>query len=75
MIILVPPGTLVKDIEHGNVIKDLAEDGDQIVIAQGGKGGTGNRRFVSSTNRTPCQCRPEASGLGAGTVAPSITPC
>lgn len=53
MIILVPPGTLVKDIEHGNVIKDLAEDGDQIVIAQGGKGGNGNRRFVSSTNRTP----------------------
>ena len=33
MIILVPPGTLVKDIEHGNVIKDLVQLGDEVVVA------------------------------------------
>ncbi|RLS57609.1 MAG: GTPase ObgE [Planctomycetota bacterium] len=52
IVILVPPGTLVKDKVHGHVLKDLA-DGDQIVIAQGGKGGRGNRSYASSTNRTP----------------------
>ena len=52
-LILVPPGTLVKDPEHGNVIKDLSIDGEQIVIAKGGRGGRGNREYVSATNRTP----------------------
>ncbi len=53
VIILVPPGTLVKDPVHDNVIKDLDHHGDQLVVAKGGRGGNGNRRFVSATNRTP----------------------
>ncbi len=52
VVILVPPGTLVKDKQHGHVIIDLS-DGDQIVIAKGGKGGRGNRSYASSINRTP----------------------
>lgn len=51
--LLVPPGTTVIDAEHGFVIKDLKNHGEQFVIARGGRGGKGNAHFKSSTNRTP----------------------
>lgn len=54
----VPPGTVVLDAERGFAIKDLKEEGDQVVIAQGGKGGKGNVRFKSSTNRAPREFTP-----------------
>ena len=54
----VPPGTIVLDAKRGFVIKDLKEEGDQVVIARGGKGGKGNVRFKSSTNRTPRESTP-----------------
>lgn len=54
--LLVPPGTTVMDAEHGYVIKDLKSDGDQFVVARGGKGGRGNAHFKSSTNQTPREC-------------------
>ena len=62
LIIEVPPGTVVNDAEHGFVLKDLAENGDQVVIAKGGGGGKGNVRFKSSVNRAPRQ----ATAGGAG---------
>ena len=43
------------DAEHGHVVKDLAAAGDQVIVAQGGKGGKGNVRFKSATNRVPRQ--------------------
>jgi GTP-binding protein len=52
----VPPGTVVIDAERGHVLKDLAAPGEQLVVARGGKGGKGNVRFKSSTNRAPRQC-------------------
>ena len=52
-IILVPPGTLVKDAEHGHLLKDLQEDGDFVVVAKAGRGGRGNTRFATSSNRAP----------------------
>lgn len=48
----IPVGTVVSDTE-GNVLADLAQDGDKVVIAKGGKGGFGNAHFVSSTRQTP----------------------
>ncbi len=54
----VPPGTVVLDAERGFVIKDLKDEGDELVIARGGKGGKGNLRFKSATNRTPRQSTP-----------------
>ncbi|QDT32272.1 GTPase ObgE [Thalassoglobus polymorphus] len=51
--ILVAPGTLVKDLEHGFVIKELLKDGDSLLIAKGGKGGRGNKHFATSTDRAP----------------------
>ena len=53
LVILVPLGSQVKDDETDEVIADLVTDGQNIVVAEGGKGGRGNTHFASSTNRTP----------------------
>jgi GTPase len=53
LVILVPPGTVVIDANHDFVLKDLAEAGDQVVAARGGKGGKGNTRFKAATNQVP----------------------
>jgi GTPase len=58
LIIEVPPGTLVKDARVGHVLKDLAAPGDNVVAARGGKGGKGNLRFKTATNRAPRQSTP-----------------
>jgi GTP-binding protein len=51
-IVLVPAGTVVYD-EDGTLIADLANPGDELVAAQGGRGGRGNARFASATRRAP----------------------
>lgn len=51
--LLVPPGTLVIDAEHGFVIKDMKHHGDSFVIAHGGRGGRGNPHFKSGSNQAP----------------------
>jgi GTP-binding protein len=48
----VPPGTVVKDSDTGELIVDLAES-DEFVIAKGGRGGRGNASFATSVNRAP----------------------
>ena len=60
--LLVPPGTIVRDAKHGFILKDLAAAGEQVIAAQGGKGGSGNTRFKSSTNRAPRQNTPGEPG-------------
>ncbi len=62
LIIDVPPGTVVMDARQGYVIKDLAEAGDEVTAARGGKGGRGNAHFKSSTNRAPRQCTTGEAG-------------
>ncbi|GJL77395.1 MAG: GTPase ObgE [Nitrospinaceae bacterium] len=52
-IIRVPVGTLVKDLDAGNLMIDLKEPGQKFIVARGGKGGYGNTRFKSSANRAP----------------------
>jgi len=49
----VPVGSVIKDVDTGDVIADLKEDGQVIVVAAGGDGGFGNPHFMSSTNRAP----------------------
>jgi GTP-binding protein len=53
LIVKVPPGTTVRDLETGEIIADLTHDGQEVVIARGGKGGLGNTHFRTSTNRAP----------------------
>ena len=53
IVIPVPPGTMVKDAETGEILADLIRDGQREVILMGGRGGRGNTHFASATNRTP----------------------
>ena len=62
----VPVGTLVfvKNPDDGglHLLGDLAEEGQRILVAKGGRGGRGNARFVSSTNRAPRRTEPGEDG-------------
>jgi GTP-binding protein len=49
----VPQGTVVHDVDTGELICDLTKDGQRQMVAEGGRGGLGNTRFKSSTNRAP----------------------
>ncbi len=55
VVILVPPGTVVSDVDNQFVLKDLTSPEEQFIAARGGKGGWGNARFKSSTNQAPRQ--------------------
>ncbi len=52
-IIKVPLGTIVKIEETGEIIGEILEDGQRLIVQKGGKGGRGNARFATSTNRAP----------------------
>jgi len=58
----VPVGTVISDLESGELIADLDVNGKRTLIAKGGDGGLGNLHFKSSTNRAPRQCTPGTLG-------------
>jgi len=58
----VPIGTTVRDAETQEVLGDLVSEGQTLLVARGGKGGWGNQRFKSSTNRSPRQFGPGLPG-------------
>jgi GTPase len=58
----VPPGTVVRDQETGQVIGEVLADGDTIVVAKGGRGGKGNAFFVTATHRAPREWQPGEDG-------------
>ena len=61
-VIRVPLGTTVHDVDTGELIGDVVEDGQRLLVAKGGVHGVGNTRFKSSTNRTPRQSTPGTPG-------------
>jgi GTP-binding protein len=55
VVLRMPVGTIIRDAASGDVVADLATDGERALLARGGQGGLGNLHFRSSTNRAPRQ--------------------
>ena len=53
LIVDVPPGTLIYDAKTDDLLGDLVEEGQELVVAKGGRGGRGNQHFATSRNQTP----------------------
>lgn len=53
LVVKVPQGTIVKDIDTGEIIADLVAHGQRAVIAKAGRGGRGNKRFATPANPAP----------------------
>ena len=62
IVLRMPVGTVITDAETGELVADLASDGQRMVLAKGGQGGLGNLHFKSSTNRAPRQSTPGGAG-------------
>lgn len=62
LLVTVPTGTLVYDADTGRLIKDLVDDGQQVCVARGGRGGRGNARFATATHQTPRESEPGLKG-------------
>jgi GTP-binding protein len=57
-----PPGTIVSNADTGEVIKDFTAPDETFVVARGGRGGQGNKRFATSRNRAPRFAQPGIPG-------------
>ena len=63
LVVGVPVGTLVRDVDRKALLKDLSRAGDRLVLCRGGKGGRGNRRFATSTDQSPRRAEPGKPGV------------
>ncbi len=61
-VLRVPPGTVVKDADTGELLGELLERGQRLVAARGGRGGRGNAHFSTSTNQAPRKWEPGEEG-------------
>ena len=62
LILDVPVGTMIFDKKYDFLLKDLAANNDEVIVCRGGKGGKGNARFKSATNRAPKHAEPGEPG-------------
>jgi GTP-binding protein len=62
VVLPVPPGTIVRDAESGEVIGEVLHDGEEITVARGGRGGRGNAKFASATHQAPREWEPGDEG-------------
>jgi len=62
LIINVPPGTLIYDVDLDLLLKDLNEVGMKVRVCRGGRGGKGNKAFATPTNQTPRHAEPGKKG-------------
>ncbi|MHA6247051.1 GTPase ObgE [Pontibacter sp. CAU 1760] len=59
----VPLGTIARDSETGEIKCEITEDGQEIILTRGGRGGLGNAHFKSPTNQTPRHAQPGEPGI------------
>jgi GTP-binding protein len=62
VIVSVPPGTTAAEEATGRVIGEVVKDGERLLLARGGRGGKGNRAFLSNKNRAPREAEPGGEG-------------
>jgi GTP-binding protein len=62
-VVEVPLGTIVKDVDTGELLGEVLEDGQQVTILKGGRGGLGNVHFKSATRQTPRFAQPGEEGI------------
>ncbi|TYQ00484.1 GTP-binding protein [Tenacibaculum adriaticum] len=62
IIVPVPLGTIVRDADTDEILFEITEDGEDVILLEGGKGGLGNWHFKSSTNQTPRYAQPGIEG-------------
>ncbi|HEY9448486.1 MAG TPA: GTPase ObgE [Gemmatimonadaceae bacterium] len=62
IVLPVPPGTLIRDVESGEVLGEVVEHGDEVVVAHAGRGGKGNTFFATATHRAPREWQPGEEG-------------
>ena len=62
VVVRVPIGTIIKESDSKHIVADLIENDQSVVVCEGGRGGKGNIRFKSSTNRAPRKAQPGEAG-------------
>ena len=62
VVLPVPRGTVVRDADSRELLGEVLEDGDTVVVAQGGRGGKGNSFFVTATHQAPREWQPGEEG-------------
>jgi GTPase len=63
LVLPVPPGTVVRNKETGEIIGEVLADGDTFIVARGGRGGKGNTWFATSVHRSPREWQPGEDGV------------
>ena len=62
VVLPVPPGTVVRDADSGELLGEVLDEGDTLTVARGGRGGRGNAKFASATHQAPREWEPGDDG-------------
>jgi GTP-binding protein len=62
VVLPVPPGTVIKDLETGEILGEILESGSEIRVCKGGRGGKGNTFFATATHQSPREWQPGEEG-------------
>ncbi|MES2179207.1 MAG: GTPase ObgE [Gemmatimonadota bacterium] len=63
IVLPVPPGTIIRNKDTGEILGETLEDGDTFTVAKGGRGGKGNSWFATSVHRSPREWQPGEDGI------------